>query len=239
MPLKHVIALSGGKDSTAMALRLREVEPHDYTYLTILVGNELPEHFEHLANLEKLLQTKLTYIHPYGPGDNLEYLIHTMKHIPSQRSRWCTRLLKIAPTKLYLMHLGAAIQYVGLRADEPQRPGLYDLPPRIHQRWPLREWGWSADDCWDYLKDHDVKIPKRTDCAWCWGQRLAEWKQLLDEHPDIYERAVVIEDTYHHTFRSPARDTWPAPLKLLRDAFRSGRPLRGEHCSDRCRVCRL
>lgn len=39
----HVVALSGGKDSTAMALRLREVEPREYTYICTPTGNELPQ----------------------------------------------------------------------------------------------------------------------------------------------------------------------------------------------------
>jgi tRNA(Ile)-lysidine synthase TilS/MesJ len=31
--MRHIVALSGGKDSTAMALRLAEVEPLDYEFV--------------------------------------------------------------------------------------------------------------------------------------------------------------------------------------------------------------
>lgn len=36
----HVVALSGGKDSTALALRLAETEPRDYTYVCTPTGDE-------------------------------------------------------------------------------------------------------------------------------------------------------------------------------------------------------
>ena len=39
--MKHIIALSGGKDSTALALRLAEVEPREYEYVFTPTGDEL------------------------------------------------------------------------------------------------------------------------------------------------------------------------------------------------------
>ena len=38
----HVVGLSGGKDSTALALRLAETSPQDYVYLCTPTGDELP-----------------------------------------------------------------------------------------------------------------------------------------------------------------------------------------------------
>ena len=45
--MKHVVALSGGKDSTALALRLAEIEPREYIYVCTPTGNEPPEMFAH------------------------------------------------------------------------------------------------------------------------------------------------------------------------------------------------
>lgn len=40
----HVVGLSGGKDSTAMALRLRELNPDTpYTYIITPTGDECPK----------------------------------------------------------------------------------------------------------------------------------------------------------------------------------------------------
>ena len=53
--VKHIVALSGGKDSTAMALRLAEVEPKDYQFVITPTGDELPEMYEHWRLLGDLL----------------------------------------------------------------------------------------------------------------------------------------------------------------------------------------
>ena len=53
--MKHVVGLSGGKDSTALALRLAELEPRDYEYICNETGNELPAMQEHWSRLEQLL----------------------------------------------------------------------------------------------------------------------------------------------------------------------------------------
>jgi len=51
----HVVALSGGKDSTALALRLAEVEPRDYVYVCTPTGNEPAAMFAHWRQLGDLL----------------------------------------------------------------------------------------------------------------------------------------------------------------------------------------
>ena len=55
MTTLHVVALSGGKDSAAMALRLAELEPRDYTYVCTPTGDELPEMFQHWRGLAERL----------------------------------------------------------------------------------------------------------------------------------------------------------------------------------------
>lgn len=52
---KHVVGLSGGKDSTAMALWLVENEPREYEFICNETGNELPEMQEHWRKLEVVL----------------------------------------------------------------------------------------------------------------------------------------------------------------------------------------
>ena len=60
--MKHVVALSGGKDSTAMALELNAREPRDYSYLITPTGNEPPEMVAHWSRLECLLGKSLTVV---------------------------------------------------------------------------------------------------------------------------------------------------------------------------------
>jgi hypothetical protein len=217
-------------------LRLAEVEPRDYVYLITPTGDELPEMVAHWERLERLLGKPLTRV----TNGTLKGLIQEFGALPNHRQRWCTRMLKIQPTIAFLARHAPAINYVGLRADEEERRGIYgDVP----SRYPLREWGWGLTQVKDYLRERGVTIPERTDCARCYGQRLIEWKRLLTKHPAIYADAEVDEARTGHTFRSPQRDTWPAALKDLRAAFDSGRRVRGEQPDEdgenACRVCSL
>jgi 3'-phosphoadenosine 5'-phosphosulfate sulfotransferase (PAPS reductase)/FAD synthetase len=239
----RVIAVSGGKDSTAMALRLAEVEPRDYTYLITPTGNELPEMFEHWARLERMLGKPFIRLKLSMGDDGLEELIEFFGALPNWRQRWCTRMLKIEPTIEWLTAHAPCVQYVGLRADEPidLRSGIVGDFPGVTQRFPLREWGWEIDDVFRYLERRGVTIPERTDCAWCYGQRIGEWYRLWADHPALFLRGEAWEKKVGHTFRSPGRDTWPASLEGMRLEFESGRRPRGLGADRKevCRVCSL
>lgn len=211
--MNHVIALSGGKDSTALALRLAEVEPRDYIYLITPTGDELPEMVDHWKRLEDMLGKPMTRV----TNQTLDFWIDHFNALPNWRQRWCTRLLKIEPCIAWIKAHQPATLYVGLRADEEERKGIYS--DDVVSRFPLREWGWGVDQVWSYLMQKGVKIPKRTDCARCYGQRVSEWRALWRNHPDIYENAAQQEIRTGATFRGPNRDSYPAPLVQLRTVF--------------------
>lgn len=230
-----VLALSGGKDSTALALRLKEVEPElDPIYLCTPTGDELPELLEHWNRLEDLLGKKIVRVRAKL---DLNGLISEFGALPNWRQRWCTRILKIEPCLAFLKGLGRATLLVGLRADEEERKGIYGEGVTV--RFPLREWGWGIGEVLEFLEKRNIQIPARTDCARCYGQRIREWKALWENHPEIYREAEEQERKTGQTFRSPGRDTWPARLEDLRREFESGRKVRAYGENKACRVCRL
>jgi hypothetical protein len=237
--MNHIVALSGGKDSTAMALRLAEVEPRAYTYLCTPTGDELPEMQVHWDRLERMLGAPVIRL----TNGTLASWIGFHGALPNWRMRWCTRQLKIEPTLAYLATHQPCTHYVGLRADEPLREGLYGARATV-TRFPLREWGWGLREVRAHLRQRGVAIPRRTDCARCYGQRVSEWRDLWAQHPDIYADAEAQEVRVGATFRSPGRDRWPASLRLLRDRFER-EPIQTElfdaddGAVEPCRVCRL
>ena len=239
---RKVVAMSGGKDSTCLALALQEHEPGAYEYVGNFTGNELPALAEHLVNLERLLGTSIRRI---GAGIDLYQLIDQMKMIPNFRARFCTRVLKIEPMIAYMSTLPAgSILYVGLRADEAMRVGIYGEEFPI--RFPLREWGWGVNEVMGYLDKRGVQIPARTDCGMCFYQRLGEWWELWKSHPEEFARGVEVENRIGHTFRSARRDTWPASLAELAKEFERGHIPRGAELqlnlfggTEKCRVCSL
>lgn len=252
--MKHIVALSGGKDSTAMALRLAEVEPRDYIYVITPTGNELPEMFAHWRSLGSVLGKQLLPI--LNGKKSLQGLIREQKMLPNHRARWCTRMLKLEPYYNWLATQTPCVSYVGLRADEESRPGMiFPDADGVQMDFPMRRWGWEIDDVYAYLepwKARGIVVPDRTDCAMCFWQTLGEWYLLWRDNPDLYAEAESYEAYVTeargqpYTLRSDQRDSWPAALKDLRAEFEAGRvPERSLKMMDKrrqvggCRVCTL
>jgi hypothetical protein len=207
----------------------------NFALLFTPTGNELPGVVEHVRNTASTLARELVL----PPGPTLADLIETFGALPNNRQRWCTRMIKIEPCRAYLITHPGSTLCVGLRADEEERQGMYGA--QATYRFPLREWGWGIKEVLGYVKDKGLSVPARTDCAWCYDQRLVDWRNLLRQHPTVYADGEALEAKTGKTFRSPSRDTWPAGMKELREQFESGRKLRGEDgdCEEaRCRVCR-
>lgn len=237
---EQFIAVSGGADSTAMALRMSELG-EVFSLIHTPTGNELGNVKMHVERLAEVTGAPLVL----PPAPTLEQRMEAYKALPSHRMRWCTREIKIVPCARYLKARPGSVLCVGLRADEESRegaPGLYG--DTVTYRTPLREWGWTRADVLAKCRDRGMIAPPRTDCAWCYDQRLTDWWRLWREHPESWARAEEWEARTGHTFRSPHRDTWPAALTELRARFERGDQPRGlklapteEDDSTRCRVC--
>ena len=237
---KIILAMSGGKDSTAMAL-LEAERGTEFELLFTPAGNEAPELFEHVERIAKIIERPLITI---GNHD-LDFWIREFNALPNFRQRWCTRLLKIEPAIAYLMRNPGSTLLIGLRADEPERAGLYGEWARY--RYPLREAGWSINDVWNYLEEKGVTIPVRRggNCKLCFFQRIGEWYALWRDDPASWAEGEAYEALTKRTFRTPGKDSWPIALADLRAAFEKGRTPRGanqlkifEDLSG-CRVCTL
>jgi 3'-phosphoadenosine 5'-phosphosulfate sulfotransferase (PAPS reductase)/FAD synthetase len=234
------VAFSGGDDSTAMAYLMAE-RGEDFVLLFTPAGDEFPELFDHVRQTADHLGREL--IQP--PNETLAFWIDHHNALPNWRMRWCTRAIKIEPCIAWLLRHPGTTLCVGLRADEEDRQGLYG--DYCTYRYPLREEGWTDADVHAYLATKGVRVPPRTNCALCYGQRLSEWWTLWRERPEKWAEGEVYEAKTGHTFRSPGRDTWPAPLVELRARFERGDIPRGVEVNHSlfddapkvCRVCTL
>lgn len=226
-----IVAFSGGKDSTAMALRLMEMGER-FRLLHTATGNELPEVKEHIQRV--LDHTGAEMIDLDAP--TLDDTIKSEGCLPNWRMRFCTRMIKIEPCVRWLNTHPNTVLAVGLRHDEEGRAGgIY----KCAIRYPLREWKWGLDQVVQYLELHDMYPPDRTDCALCFFQTLHEWWELWKNHPEEYAKGEKWEATIGHTFRSPGRDIRPAALKDLRTLFKAGFQPKERTRKVMCRICSM
>lgn len=222
--MNKLVGISGGKDSTAMALRLMETEPADYTFAITPTGRELPPVLDHWKRLEDLLGKSLVKV----PAPTIVQLIVKFKALPNWRMRWCTRLVKIEPFMDYAKSLAPATTYIGIRADEVigdnAREGTdWNGVEGVKQDLPLVRWGWGLSKVKSYLVERGVTIPTRTDCDFCFFQRLIEWYEFWRDYPEQWKESEALETFTGFTFRSEQRDTWPASMIGLRAEFEKGR----------------
>jgi len=243
----HVVGLSGGDDSTLLSVLLREAEPRPYNYVCTPTGNELPEMFEHWKALGALLDSRVIPI----MGGTLKSVIRQQKMLPNFRARFCTRILKIEPYRAWLAEQakqGPVVSYVGLRADEPGRAGgAYEDISGVTMRFPLREWGYDDPMVLAELARRGITIPRRTDCALCYHQRIGEWFLLWRDHREHFQSGIELEAEMGATFRTPGRDSWPSSLAEMAAEFEKGRvPTVSLNRMNRermeaggCRVCSL
>src|SRR5271157_6320060 len=185
--MRHVCGISGGKDSSALAIYLRDSIP-EMEYFFCDTGAELPETYEFLDRLEVVLGKRIERLNPDKGFDHwFEVYRGTL---PSPQMRWCTRQMKIRPIEEWLGD-DEATSYVAIRADEKNRKGYVSTKPNIKAVFPFVEDGVDHDRVLRILEEAGLGLPEyyqwrtRSGCYFCFYQRKAEWVGLADKHPEL------------------------------------------------------
>lgn len=202
MAEKHVLGISGGKDSAALAVFVRQNYPElDVEYFFTDTGKELPEVYEFLGRLEGFLGKPIARL---NPRRDFDFWLREYKHfLPSAQTRWCTRQLKLAPFEQWIRPMLAAgdtvTTYVAIRADEEYREGYTSKHENLKVRLPFREGGIDKKGVMDILESSGVGVPKyydwrsRSGCTFCFFQQKIEWVRLKERHPEAFEEAKLYE----------------------------------------------
>jgi hypothetical protein len=194
--VRHIVSLSGGKDSSALAIYLRGRVP-DLEYVFCDTGEELPETYEYLERLQAYLGQPIVRLRAYGKTLR-EMIQERGGFLPSPRARWCTRELKIEPFERYIGPDPAYV-YIALRADERGRRGFIPRRPNIVPRYPFIEVGIGRNDVVRILEEAGLGLPSfyrwrsRSGCYLCFFQQRVEWIGLLEHHPQLFWRAAQLE----------------------------------------------
>ena len=202
VPEKHVLGLSGGRDSAALAVYMRQHHPDlDIEYFFTDTGKELPEVYEFLGRLEGFLGRAILRLNPDRDFDF--WLKQYNNFLPSAQTRWCTRQLKLRPFEQWLRPIldeGFRVySYVAIRSDEEFREGYSSKDENLIVRLPFKDAGIDKPGVMDILEASGLGLPRyyswrsRSGCTFCFFQQKIEWVRLKEQHPDAFEEARAYE----------------------------------------------
>jgi hypothetical protein len=211
---RHILGVSGGRDSAALAVYMRQHHPTlPIEYFFTDTGKELPEVYEFLDKLEGFLGRSIERLNPDRDFDF--WLEEYGNFLPSPRTRWCTRQLKLRPLEQWLrrdLDAGTIVHsYVAIRSDEPSRDGYQATHSNMKVHLPLREAGIDRTGVIEILDRADVGEPdyyrwrSRSGCTFCFFQQKIEWVRLAEHHPNRFAEAVDYEKT---ALRDGSPFTW-------------------------------
>ena len=199
---RHVLGLSGGRDSAALAVYMRQIHPElDVEYFFTDTGKELPEVYEFLVKLEGFLGKPIVRLNPDRDFDF--WLNQYNNFLPSPQTRWCTRQLKLRPFEQWIrpmLESGSRVySYVAIRADEEYREGYTSKYEALVVKLPFKDAGIDKAGVLELLEGFGLGLPRyyewrtRSGCTFCFFQQKIEWVRLMEQHPDAFEEAKSYE----------------------------------------------
>lgn len=192
--LQSYLSFGGGVNSVAMMLYCLD---EGWIFESVFVDHrtDWPETYEYLEIFQSWLfkngHKPITVLRPKISGyQNLyDYCWH-YELIPSFMFRWCTDKFKIRPILRY--YKKPCISMLGIDIGESKRAKLSKVK-NVENKFPLIEAEMNREDCIKYIKRHSLPIPAKSGCFICPYQKVREWVKLESKHPDLFHKAVQLE----------------------------------------------
>lgn len=211
--MKHIVSFSGGKDSTAMLLRMLEENIQVDEIIYCDTYKEFPQMYKHIEKIKKYIKEKYNKeITTLKAEKDFDY--YMFDHIKSRGKnkgergygwstmlcRWCTSNLKTNVINKYLKAQNEEYtEYIGIACDEPKR--IKD------KCYPLIDWGMTEKDClhycyergfdWEGLYEHFDRVS----CWCCPLKNLKELKTLYTHYPELWEELKEMDKKSYNQFR--------------------------------------
>lgn len=225
---KRIVSFSGGKDSTAMLLRMIELKMPIDEIVFADTTFEFPELYDYIKKVEKHIGRKITILRPdpelfkkwfYGKvtrgANEGKTRGFPLKAFPC----WWTRESKIKP--LAKFQKDAEEVYIGIAFDEQNR--ISKIKSKI--KYPLNEWKWTEQDCIDYLNKKNMFNClyvnfDRLGCWHCPKQGIKSLYILWKNYPELWKQMLWWDQ---ETFKECGRWIRMDPLSELQEKFENGK----------------
>lgn len=221
---KVVVSFSGGKDSTALLLRMIELGEHIDEVVCCDTYKEFPAMYRHIDKIRTVVENVGIKFTMLKSEKSFDY--YMFEHMPKRknpelfglkgyswagsRSRWCTSKLKIDVVNRYFSDLRKrydVVQCIGIAADEEYRL-VRESNEDKNKRFPLVEWGWSERDALNYCYangydwDGLYELFGRVSCWCCPLQSLSELKTLYERFPELWSELKDMDRRTWRKFRA-------------------------------------
>jgi hypothetical protein len=215
--MNQVISYGAGVNSTAMIIWLYN---HGWSGHIVFsdTGCEWPETYCYIKYFEsEWLNPRGLYVqklhglpyHRLAGGISLIDYCESHHKIPMAAVRWCTMDYKVRALGYWCEANHFPEQLIGIAYDEQHR--------RPDANRPLVDNYLTRDNCISIIEAEGLDVPRKSGCYICPFQRPSGWRELWKVHPDIYERAAVLEETASHNSEDGHRFTLdPAGKVTLR-----------------------
>ena len=190
--VRHILGISGGKDSAALAIYLKKTYPSlKIEYYNSDTGCELAE-TETLINRLEAYLGKIERLRAAEGSPEPTPFHHFLKamggFLPSPQARWCTKKMKLDKFEEYVGD-DYAVSYVGIRGDE-DRDGYISSKPNIQAVFPFRKNIWSIDVINKFL--HNENLDQITEIY----ERLCPEGFLREEILDMVKKPITKQFFY-------------------------------------------
>lgn len=209
--MKHIVNFSGGKDSTAMLLKMIENNMKIDEIIYCDTGKEFPEMYNHIEKVEKYINRPITKL-----KSQYTFEYYMFEHIKTKgknkgkkgyswsdfKNRWCTSNLKTNVIRNYLKKYKGEeiVEYVGIAADEKKRVK--------EKKYPLVEWQMTEKECLEYCYRNGFNwegLYEKFDRVSCWCcplKSIKELKVLWKEYPKLWNELKIMDRNTYRKFRA-------------------------------------